>query len=92
MPAMSNHMKWVRTLACAECRKPGPSEAHHPTYGRGMGQKADDNVCFPLCLKCHSDFHSAKGTFQNLNKEQRRAWQEAMVFKYSRLHAAEDAF
>ncbi len=76
------HLKWLRSLPCAECRAYAPSEAHHPTYGRGMSMKSRDRDAFPLCKKCHHDFHAAKGTFSKWPKEQRRAWQERFSAKY----------
>lgn len=69
----------AREQPCAMCHRPPPSEAHHATFGRGLGQKADDSLCIPLCLWCHRDFHAAAGRFRSMDKAARRAWQEAHV-------------
>lgn len=79
------YKKWVRSQPCAECRRRPPSELNHVTYGRGLGQKADDLLSFPLCTKCHSDWHDMRGTFWDMTKTQRRAYQERMVSQHHRL-------
>lgn len=83
----AKYMAFVRSKPCAECGRWGPSEANHVTYGRGLGQKADDSLCFPLCTKCHSDWHDMRGTFFDMTKTQRRAYQEKKVAHYHRLYA-----
>ncbi len=46
------YMAFVRARACCSCNAPGPSDSHH-TGERGVGQKADDYSCVPLCRRCH---------------------------------------
>ena len=65
----------VSELPCAHCGKPGPSQAaHSDSDGKGMGIKAGDDTCYPLCADsvgrrgCHS-LIGATGVF---TKEQRR--------------------
>lgn len=62
---------WVGTLACAHCRRAGPSQAAHSDAGadgKGKGIKADDSTCFPACadapmrLGCHT-LLGATGSF-----------------------------
>jgi hypothetical protein len=43
------YLAHVRAMPCASCGAVGRSQAAHPNTGKGMGQKADDNLCFPLC-------------------------------------------
>lgn len=66
-------LDFVRSMACCVCCAPAPSDPHH--YGRhGMGQKADDRTCVPLCRKDHDDFH-AHGFFKRVgldSKEETR--------------------
>ena len=42
----------VRTMPCASCRRPGPSEAHHFTTG-GTSMKGSDYFVAPQCRDCH---------------------------------------
>lgn len=50
----------VAALSCACCGIAGHSQAAHPNEGKGMGLKADDRLCFPMCADrpgergCHS--------------------------------------
>lgn len=44
-------MRWIKTLPCAVCGRTG-SEASH-TGPRGLGQKAPDEQCIPLCPDHH---------------------------------------
>ncbi len=54
-----SHRRWVATLPCFACGIEGYSQAAHPNQGRGLGQKASDLDCFPLCcarpghMGCH---------------------------------------
>lgn len=43
------YRRLVASLPCICCGAEGYSQAAHPNTGKGMGQKADDNLCFPLC-------------------------------------------
>jgi hypothetical protein len=55
------YRRWTATLACIRCGVHGFSQAAHPNQGRGLGQKAGDDLCFPLCctrpgiLGCHAE-------------------------------------
>jgi hypothetical protein len=68
------YLQWLRTQDCAQCGK-RPSDAHHHTGKRGIGQKSDDKWSFPLCRTCHSAFHDHKGPFKDWSREGRRGWQ-----------------
>jgi hypothetical protein len=56
------YRRLVAALPCIHCGRPGPSQAAHPSTGRGMAQKTDDRLCFPLCAPrlgepgCHARF------------------------------------
>lgn len=43
------YRRWVASLPCMACGIEGYSQAAHPNQGRGLGQKASDLDCFPLC-------------------------------------------
>lgn len=67
---------WVRTQRCRmwlmdACK--GPVEAHHAGE-RGLGQRAHDETCIPLCNKHHRAWHDASGVFKTWRKNQRRDW------------------
>lgn len=59
----------VAALPCVNCGIDGYSQAAHPNssvYGKGMGLKADDFACVPLCsdrpgvVGCHSRWDTHK--------------------------------
>lgn len=75
-PARSeSYRRWVATLGCARCGILSFSQAAHPNSGRGLGQKASDLDCFPLCctrpavLGCHAEHDQLIG----MTLEERRA-------------------
>lgn len=77
------HLALIRTLPCAKCGKPGPSQAHHSTaHRRGLSTKADDLDTFPLCAWCHKAFHDSRGSFRSWDKAARRLWQQTLVSLY----------
>jgi len=43
------YRRFVAMQACFGCGIEGFTQAAHPNYGRGLGQKASDLDCFPLC-------------------------------------------
>lgn len=59
-PRDSEHLKFIRGLACCVCKKPPPSDAAHVRIGGGggMGLKPSDFRTVPLCNKCHATQHS----------------------------------
>ena len=65
LPFRSEHYrKWITGKPCAKCyQAPGTHidivAAHQgDILGRGMGQKADDSTCLPLCVLCHHREHN----------------------------------
>lgn len=79
----SKHLAWVRSLPCACCEAPGPSQPHHHTHFRGAGQRAHDRYAMPLCWRCHRDFHDGAGRFRDLTAagrlERQNAWLETTI-------------
>lgn len=55
------YLNFVRSLPCAACMAPAPSEAHHAIdvgLHPGMGRKASDLHAMPLCRVCHAKLHA----------------------------------
>lgn len=56
------YRRLVAALPCIHCGRPGPTQAAHPSTGRGGAMKTDDRLCFPLCAPrlgdpgCHARF------------------------------------
>ena len=47
----------VASLPCANCMRTDSVQAAHPNHrGKGMGIKAPDCWCVPLCVDCHREF------------------------------------
>ncbi len=80
-------LEFIRSLPCAMCLAPPPSDAHHSTsHPRGMGLKSGDECTYPLCRGpegCHMAFHDKKGRFKGWGKEERRSWERVMVDLYA---------
>ncbi len=60
---MSSYLDYIRSLPCARCRAPAPSDAHHIVdmgLLPGMGRKAPDALAMPLCRVCHGVVHSGE--------------------------------
>lgn len=47
------YMAVVRTLPCAHCGKPGPSQFCHADMNKGVSIKTDCRRGFPGCPACH---------------------------------------
>ncbi len=70
MPARSEaYRRAVAELPCVNCGREGASQAAHPNssvFGKGLGLKADDFACVPLCADgpgfrgCHSQWDQHK--------------------------------
>jgi hypothetical protein len=43
----------VKSMPCSVCGADGPSDAHHPRTGAGMGQRNPDWTAISLCKNCH---------------------------------------
>jgi hypothetical protein len=87
----SGYLAKVRALPCLVCGK-RPSEAHHHTGRRGMGQKSSDSDAMPLCHECHMAFHNGAGRFKDETKKQRREFQDFGVVMTKLRLTREDVF
>lgn len=72
-------MAWVKTLpcllswwGCGECS--GVVQADHAGMDSGMGHKAPDRTCIPLCRSHHTERHLGLGYFRHQTREVRREW------------------
>jgi hypothetical protein len=68
------YRRWVASLPCIVCRIEGYSQAAHPNRGRGLGQKASDLDCFPLCATRpgHMGHHTEHDLLIEMTLEERR--------------------
>lgn len=68
------YRRLVAAMDCAMCGHPGPSQAAHADFGKGMGTKSDDRTCFPLCATTsyHKGCHDLVGASGVLGKIGRR--------------------
>lgn len=70
---------WVRRQPCAVARMHGSEEcwgmveAHH-AGPRGLGQKAHDDTCIPLCSRHHRCWHDLRWPFSTMGRDDRLAW------------------
>lgn len=74
------YMAWVRTCRCfvgIDCE--GRIHAHHAGERPGMGMKAGDDTCIPLCSKHHAEWHGASGHFREMDKVDRRRWSDTAI-------------
>lgn len=93
-----DYMLWVKTLPCllAGLEGAGPCssvvEADHAGI-RGIGQKAPDNTCIPLCSTHHLDRGAHTGYFrfsstgEKRTREWTRKWREDAISSTQALHA-----
>ena len=66
-PRSEEYLAYVRSHPCIVCRK--PAEAHHAFGRQGVGSKASDFTCIPLCHRHHSEFHFAgRATFERTHR------------------------
>ena len=49
----SRYRMWIRSLPCAACGLEPGGEAAHTGSDGGLGLKASDYSCIPLCADCH---------------------------------------
>lgn len=86
-----DYMLWVKTLPCllAGVDGAGPCtgvvEADHAGL-RGMGQKAPDDTCIPLCSGHHLDRHACTGFFRGRPKEWKRDWRLCAIAETQAQH------
>lgn len=62
----AKYLAFLRTLPCAICSTPPPSQSHHSETG-GISLVGSDHSAYPVCLPCHRDIHqkmSKRGPFK----------------------------
>jgi len=55
------YLKRVKELNCGVCGASGPSDAHHPRFPVGAGQRSEDFLAIPLCKECHTGKNGIHG-------------------------------
>ena len=76
----SEYRRLVTALPCIMCGIEGRSQAAHPNTGKGIGQKADGRLCFPLCADgpgyrgCHSLFDQGAAFSKAERREKEIEW------------------
>lgn len=79
------YMAAVRAMRCCVGRlepgfcSPGGVEAHHAGERPGVGLKAPDNTCIPLCRRHHAEWHAASGYFRGWDRARRRIWADDRI-------------
>lgn len=87
-PRDTDRMLWVKTQPCAVRAFPrawmratpcgGYGEADHAGR-RGLGQKAGDDTCIPLCSQHHRERTDHHGAFFEADREQLREWLQHVI-------------
>ena len=61
------HLARIKSMPCAVCGQPGPSEAHHIRQHVQM-------LCIPLCQSCHTGphngIHGAQGMWRVMRMDE----------------------
>jgi len=83
-PRDLERMLWIKGLLCSvEEERPDPFRDPTPCTGRvqadhmgmrGLGQKADDSTCAPMCERHHRERTDKFGSFAHVSREDLRAW------------------
>lgn len=100
-PRDTAYMMFAKSLLCAveeewPCFPARPSlcsgviEADHAGE-RGLGRKADDRTCIPMCTGHHRERHDHAGTFRHLTRDEARSWRERAIARTQTLYAERDA-
>lgn len=78
-----SYRRWIATLPCIVCRIEGYTQAAHPNYGRGLGQKASDLECFPLCSTRpgHMGHHAEHDLLIEMTLAERRELEQQYIAK-----------
>jgi hypothetical protein len=65
----------------------GPVEAHH-AGAHGLGQKADDDSCIPLCVSHHRQLTDRREVFANWYPGTLKLWELAVIVRYQQFWKA----
>jgi hypothetical protein len=82
------YRRLVAALNCCACDVAGHSQAAHPNSpaaGKGLGIKADDRLCFPLCGASGNDCHRAFDQGAMFDKDTRRRMEAAWAERTQRV-------
>lgn len=82
-----SYVAWVKQQRCAVCGR-APVEAHH-AGDHGLGKRAPDRTCIPLCTACHRNRHEVRGVFMSWTKHERRAWEDEQIAAYRARYEAQ---
>ena len=82
-----SYRRWVASLPCFGCGIEGYSQAAHPNQGRGLGQKASDLDCFPLCCvrPGHMGCHQMHDLLLGMTLDQRREIELSYIERMHRI-------
>lgn len=60
----TKYRKWVSSLSCMICSRPGQNDPHHCRIlnSAGVSQKPPDFFCIPLCRDHHNELHQHGST------------------------------
>lgn len=77
------YLEWLRSQPCALAGHgvcSGPSDAHHQTGRKGLGQKNNDAQAYPLCHQHHIyERHALAGYFRGWDKQRIRDFEDQQV-------------
>ena len=82
------YMAAVADLGCMICG--GPAQVHHVRYGQGMGQRAGNGLCIPLCSAHHLTggpgvaLHAGQKTWEDLYGTELQMLDKTIIEVYSR--------
>jgi len=76
------YVHWVKRQRCAAATFGGCSggfvHAHHAGE-RGLGKRAHDETCVPLCSTHHRAWHDLHQPFRHMPRPERMAWIAAQI-------------
>jgi hypothetical protein len=87
-PRDMDRINWIWTLPCAARKLSGcfgRVEADHAGR-RGIGRKAPDDTCIPLCSRHHGQRDAFKGPFREWDQQRMRHWLATLVEHYQKLY------
>jgi len=79
-----SYRRFVAAQRCFGCGIAGYSQAAHPNFGKGMGMKTSDVLCFPLCAPhygkpgCHQEHDLRMGIGRHESREIEAAYVKRM--------------
>ena len=65
----------VASLPCIVCGREGATQAAHPNHiGKGMGIKAPDCWCVPMCVEHHAEFDQGRRWTKEEKRDLMAGW------------------